>query len=461
MSRILFRALAAGVFLSAVRSIAQPLPVGLEFRVNTYTTSVQHHPVVADQGTGFVVVWDGPEASDDGGIHAQLYDAVGAVGGEFSVNSTTSGFQTYPSVASAGSAFVVVWQSPDSGGLTDVFGQRFDSAGSPIGPEFRVNSSTTGIQSQAKVQMNPKQGSFVVVWASFVVGGAAGTDVFAQRYDAVGAPLGSNFVVNTYTTGVQNHPAVAVTQFGDFLVAWEGSEPTDSTGIWARRYSSAGAPQGAEFRVNTVTTGTQGTVDVSVDGVGDYLVVWQSIGSGNADVVAQRLGLAGNAIGGEVLVNGFTTNTQGSPSVTFNSAASFVAVWQNAPFSEIAIAGRRLVGGVTKGPDFQVNSYTTGLRDSPSVTRIDARNFVVVWEGEGSGDDSGVFARRFCFPNGDVDFDGVIGVADIFYLINALFAGGPAPIQSGNANGDLTTDVNDVFYLINYLFAGGPAPVCL
>jgi hypothetical protein len=29
----------------------------------------------------------------------------------------------------------------------------------------------------------------------------------------------------------------------------------------------------------------------------------------------------------------------------------------------------------------------------------------------------------------------------------------------GDANGDGSVDVSDVFYLINYLFAGGPAPV--
>ncbi|HPS76901.1 MAG TPA: dockerin type I repeat-containing protein [Thermoanaerobaculaceae bacterium] len=60
---------------------------------------------------------------------------------------------------------------------------------------------------------------------------------------------------------------------------------------------------------------------------------------------------------------------------------------------------------------------------------------------------------------GDVNGDGEINVQDVFYLINALFAGGPAPIGSGDVNGDTQVNVSDVFYLINYLFAGGPAPV--
>jgi hypothetical protein len=62
-------------------------------------------------------------------------------------------------------------------------------------------------------------------------------------------------------------------------------------------------------------------------------------------------------------------------------------------------------------------------------------------------------------PKGDVNGDGHADVADVFVLINTLFAGGSIPACAANLNGDGTTDVSDVFYLINYLFAGGPAPV--
>jgi pimeloyl-ACP methyl ester carboxylesterase len=58
---------------------------------------------------------------------------------------------------------------------------------------------------------------------------------------------------------------------------------------------------------------------------------------------------------------------------------------------------------------------------------------------------------------GDANGDGQVTVADVFYLINNLFAGGPGAV-AGDANGDGQVTVADVFYLINYLFAGGPAP---
>jgi hypothetical protein len=63
-----------------------------------------------------------------------------------------------------------------------------------------------------------------------------------------------------------------------------------------------------------------------------------------------------------------------------------------------------------------------------------------------------------CTVKGDVDGNGSVNVADVFYLINTLFAGGPAPVCGADANGDGQVNIADVFYLINYLFAGGPAP---
>jgi hypothetical protein len=62
-------------------------------------------------------------------------------------------------------------------------------------------------------------------------------------------------------------------------------------------------------------------------------------------------------------------------------------------------------------------------------------------------------------PVGDANGDGVVDLADVFYVINFLFAGGPVPLGRANVDGNASIDVADVFFLINYLFAGGPAPV--
>jgi hypothetical protein len=125
----------------------QPIPVGGEFQVNTYTTNGQTYPSVsvAPDG-GFVVVWqsrrqDGSYAS----VQGQRYDSGGSrIGGEFQVNTYTTGGQAGPSVAaSSAGGFVVVWQGWNQDGWYDVFGRRYTSEGTPAGDEFQVNTYTT------------------------------------------------------------------------------------------------------------------------------------------------------------------------------------------------------------------------------------------------------------------------------------------------------------------------------
>jgi len=59
---------------------------------------------------------------------------------------------------------------------------------------------------------------------------------------------------------------------------------------------------------------------------------------------------------------------------------------------------------------------------------------------------------------GDVNDDGVVNPADVFYLVAFLYSGGPAPLGVADANFDERVDALDLFYLINFLYAGGPEP---
>ncbi|MCJ7457673.1 MAG: hypothetical protein MUP17_01615, partial [candidate division Zixibacteria bacterium] len=66
------------------------------------------------------------------------------------------------------------------------------------------------------------------------------------------------------------------------------------------------------------------------------------------------------------------------------------------------------------------------------------------------------------YYRGDVTKNGKLEVADVIYLVNYLFKGGPKPIEfvdQGNVNNDANTNVADVIYIVNYLFKGGPAPI--
>ena len=75
-----------------------------------------------------------------------------------------------------------------------------------VGSEFQINTYTTGRQLTASVGAHlvaaDASGNFVVVWQSV---GQDGSDdgIFGQRYDSEGVVLGSEFQVNSYTTNRQ------------------------------------------------------------------------------------------------------------------------------------------------------------------------------------------------------------------------------------------------------------------
>ena len=64
------------------------------------------------------------------------------------------------------------------------------------------------------------------------------------------------------------------------------------------------------------------------------------------------------------------------------------------------------------------------------------------------------------FLCGDADGNGMISIGDAVYIINYIFAGGPAPVplQAGDVDCNGSISIGDAVYLINYIFAGGPVP---
>jgi hypothetical protein len=108
--------------------------------------------------------------------------------------------------------------------------------GNPLGPEFRVNTYVTGIQFYPSVASDPS-GNFVVVWTDSDQDGS-GVGVRGQRYASSGVPLGPEFRVNAYTPYSQYRPAVASDAGGNFVVVWCSGVGSDK-GIFGQRYAAS------------------------------------------------------------------------------------------------------------------------------------------------------------------------------------------------------------------------------
>ncbi len=273
--------------------------------------------------------------------------------------------------------------------------QRSAADGPAVGGQFQVNTYTSDYQRAASVAMD-SDGDFVVVWFSFESGGSDSyLSVQGRRYASDGTAVGDDFQVNTDTTERQLFPSVAMDSDGDFVVVWysNGSSGPDSyVSIQGQRYASDGTAAGGEFQVNTYTTFDQTFPWVASEPDGDFVVVWQSDGSGGSDtsfssIQGQRYASDGTAVGGEFQVNTYTTDDQARPSVAMDADGDFVVVWisDNMSFSGFSAKGQRyLSDGTAAGGEFQVNTYTTVNYVRPRVALDADGDFVVVWSSDGS-----------------------------------------------------------------------------
>jgi hypothetical protein len=425
---ILGAGLAASVLLVAVVFSANaqpPAAVGGEFQVNTYTTSYQLEPNVAIVPNGsFIVVWTsgGSQGTDSAGssVQGQRYGADGSPqGAQFQVNTYTTNLQRFPSVAAdADGDFVVVWHSYGSPGTdtsdTSIQGRRFASDGSPQAAQFQVNDHTPSHQLDPSVAVAP-DGRFVVAWHSYT---SPGTDssyssVQGQRYASDGSPQGAQFQVNTYTTEYQFGPSVAVEADGDFIVVWDNLDFSAERRVRAQRFAANGSTQGAEFQVNTAS-GNAEMPDVASAPDGRFVVAWTGhyantgTDDGPFSIQAQRFASNGSPQGAQFQVNVYTTSFQAHPSVTVDADGDFSVAWLSdgsfgSDSSIYSIQARRYASdGSTQGSEFQVNSYTTGLQNLPSVASDPDGDFIVVWHSPGSlgtdTSDHSVQGQRYRIP---------------------------------------------------------------
>jgi S-layer homology domain len=273
-------------------------------------------------------------------------------------------------------------------------------AQTPLGSEFRVDTFgvprlpfTVGGTTARASAVSP-DGSFVLTWLATDVGGDA-TDVVARRFDAAGVAQGAEFLVNTYTTGYQYNQAVAIDDANNFVVVWTSDRQDGSyDGVFGQRFDASGTRLGAEFRVNSTTSFRQLGASIAVAPGGDYVVVWASPDADSYGIFGQRYDASGLPAGAEFQVNTYTTAQQYIPSVDADGAGNFVVVWTSvdtSPAGRVGTYGQRFsAAGTPQGGEFAVNSDPSDFQVRARMARSRDGSFVVVWDTV-----SGVYARRF------------------------------------------------------------------
>jgi hypothetical protein len=346
-------------------------PISEEFQISTITTGNNYNPTVAALSEGgFLVTWYNDVSPFK--IWGRRYDSSGtAMGSEFQVNTNIMGDNVSPViVAVSGGGFVVTWWNAAS--TSKIYGRRYDSSGTAIGPDFQINTITTGSNAGPTVAAL-SGGGFVVTWYN----SATTSKIYGRRYDSSGTAIGPDFQINTIT-GSNGDPTVAALSGGGFVVTWRRADAT-SVKIYGRRYDSSAAAIGSDFQINTITTGYSMASSVSAFSLGGFVVVWYNDAS-PVKICGRLYDGTGSASANEFQIN-TNVGDNYNPTVATLSGGEFVVTWFN---TDSKIYGRLYdSSGTALGSEFQINT-NMGINNYPKVAALPGGDYVVTWQLTGS-----------------------------------------------------------------------------
>ncbi len=443
--------------------------VGANFKANDDYPADQTFPVMASDGSGdFVISWlDSRNGNPD--VYSQRYSSVGtALGSNFMVNDDSETDHQY-SPAVGMDVFgnsVVTWEDWRYGDR-DIYAQRYSSLGGLMGSNFKVNDDPGyADQESPSVAMGGPSSNFIITWDDYRSGDH---DVYVQRYDFSGAPLGPNLKVNDDVgSSDQGNPATEMDGSGGFVITWDDYR-NGNCDVYAQIYDAAGNPLGSNFAVNDDPgTADQHSPAVAMDSSGNFAITWEDGRNGNVDIYGQRYDPLGTPVSSNFKVNDDAgTASQANPAVALEDFGSFVITWEDYRDDESGDVYAQKYdssGGPLHGnylvPDAEYASFAQ-LR--PAVA-ANSSGISYAWEDKRREKSWDIYAKvaDWIWPTycGDVNADGLVDIADVIFLINYLLMAGPAPdpLMAGDVNLDGDVNVGDVIYLINYLFLGGSPP---
>ena len=177
---------------------------GGEFLVNTNAFPCANPAVAAAADGSFMVAWGEFDltnpTTNSWDIYARSFTNANG-GAVLRVNTRLYGDEYLPRISSIGKDYLVVWTSlAQDGSREGVYGRFVHEGGSPVGGEFRVNTTTVSQQMQPVVASDGVN-QFLAVWTSFT-GSPYSFDLYAQRYLNVSAlilPIDTVYVYAPFT----------------------------------------------------------------------------------------------------------------------------------------------------------------------------------------------------------------------------------------------------------------------
>ncbi|HEY5914950.1 MAG TPA: hypothetical protein VJA21_30525, partial [Verrucomicrobiae bacterium] len=240
------------------------------------------------------------------------------------------------------------------------------------GGQYPIAGVLPGEQVHPQVSLNGSGG--YLVWEDNITDGY-GLGVSALKVDSTLSGVYAPFRVNSIGEEDQERPVVSLLKQGGAAFVWQGGK-LGFQHVYARFLAADGTWVGEDILVNSAADRSQLSPAVATLANGNVVVVYGSMNqvSSNSlqDVFGQILTPAGQKVGGELLINQFTTYNQRSASVAALSSGGFVVAWisEQERSGAVDAASADYLYGPTNQPSVDVFARAFGADGTPATGEI-------------------------------------------------------------------------------------------
>jgi hypothetical protein len=266
----------------------------------------------------------------------------------------------YPVVRFDGTSYFVTWRS-----YVSVFGRKYGTDGKPIGTRLTLATSPTGSLYNFDAAFDGTR--HVVSWSTY--NGANGQDVYARRFSTAGAPQDAADIPIAVDANYDDRPRVAA-DGTNFLITWSRSGM-----LLGARLSPAG---GVLDPPTTLASGTGTYYDYSLasDGLGSLVVNGEYVSPIGYDVkevkIAKAIGITAPVVVSKA------ANSETEPSLAWNGTTHY-AVWVDSRDGQPGIWGARLGADAQPQPPVKLASDVKYTQLSRPRIATDGSGFLVVF----------------------------------------------------------------------------------
>ena len=293
----------------------------------------QLHPALATNDSGQIVIAWEDSRNCDWDVYYSLYSKAGTVLISNERVNDDEGVETQwdPSVAmDKDGNFVIAWEDQRDG-FSDIFFQRFDATGTRQGGNIQVDAVPDDTNQDQPVAMMNRHGDFILAWDD---GRNENWDIFARAYDSFGNAKGGSWRVNDdeIAGNFQGYCAGAMNKDGAFVISWW--DERDGWGdVYFQSFNTAGAKQGQNLRANDVPHVAYwdwpGYPDVAITDGGNFAIAWEDIRSQEfVQIYSQRFSQDGTRNGANIKISPEENKDHFNPCVAYGENGMQI-IWEN------------------------------------------------------------------------------------------------------------------------------------